>query len=91
MAGFKPAAFSVFATPARKWCPCGDSNTDCPRFEGGDSYRLVCMGVVRAEGFEPATVLLLRQSPPTVGLRAQWSRLDESNARTLLTRQDLCH
>ena len=28
------------------------------------------MGVVRAEGFEPATVLLLRQSPPTVGLRA---------------------
>ena len=54
-----------------KWCPCGDSNTDCPRFEGGDSYRLVYMGVVRAEGFEPATVLLLRQSPPTVGLRAR--------------------
>ena len=54
----------------RKWCPCGDSNTDCPRFKGGDSYRLVYMGMVRAEGFEPATILLLRQSPPTVGLRA---------------------
>ena len=68
--GFKLGRSRRFATPAN-WCRWSDSNDHCPRFEGGDSCRLVCMGEIGApRGIRTPILLLLRELPLPIGLPA---------------------
>jgi hypothetical protein len=92
LSGIEPASIAYQAIALPLSYRCGDGaggRTRTSSIAGfGPAMSAVSsrMELVRAEGFEPATVLFLKQSPPTVGLRAHGISASRSQQRGNLLR-----